>query len=184
MAGKLKHGALCAGAALAALSLLAACKREERLFRARAPASGSVHTVRLSPLQPGEKQTEAKVKNDYEKNAYAISQGQKYFETFNCAGCHSHGGGGMGPALMDDKWRYGSEPDQIFATITEGRPNGMPSFRGHITDDQAWDLVSYVRSLSGLDDPNASPGREDHISGKQPENTRPRQDPRNSETPG
>ena len=34
----------------------------------------------------------------------------------------------MGPALMDDEWRYGGRIDQIAATIMEGRPGGMPSF--------------------------------------------------------
>ena len=32
----------------------------------------------------------------------------------------------------------------------KGRPNGMPSFRGRIPEDQIWQLVAYVRSLSGL----------------------------------
>jgi mono/diheme cytochrome c family protein len=27
---------------------------------------------------------------------------------------------------MDDKWLYGSEPENIVASILEGRPNGMP----------------------------------------------------------
>ena len=36
----------------------------------------------------------------------------------------------MGPPLMDDKWIYGYEPEQVFATIVEGRPNGMPAFGG------------------------------------------------------
>ena len=45
----------------------------------------------------------------------------------NCVGCHSHGGGGMGPALMDGQWRYGGRIDQIATTIAEGRPNGMPA---------------------------------------------------------
>ena len=31
---------------------------------------------------------------------------------------------------MDDKWIYGYEPEQIFATISQGRPNGMPAFGG------------------------------------------------------
>ena len=56
----------------------------------------------------------------------------------------------MGPPLMDDEWIYGSEPENIFATIVEGRPNGMPSFRGRIPDYQVWQLVAYVRSMSGL----------------------------------
>ena len=56
----------------------------------------------------------------------------------------------MGPPLIDDKWIYGSDPDQIFATIMQGRPNGMPSFRGKIPDYQVWQLAAYVRSLGGL----------------------------------
>ena len=30
---------------------------------------------------------------------------------------------------MDDKWIYGSRPEQIYSDIVQGRPNGMPSLR-------------------------------------------------------
>jgi cytochrome c oxidase cbb3-type subunit 3 len=50
---------------------------------------------------------------------------------------------------MDDLWIYGSAPDNLFATIVEGRPNGMPSFRDKIPDDQIWEIAAYVRTLSG-----------------------------------
>src|SRR5690348_16298225 len=69
-----------------------------------------------------------KTPHQYEQNAYAVSQGKNLFRTFNCSGCHSQGGGGMGPPLMDGRWRYGGEPQDIFAIITGGRPNGMPAF--------------------------------------------------------
>src|SRR5204862_1075855 len=90
------------------------------------------------------------VRNEYEENAYALSEGQHLYDYFNCVGCHAHGGGGMGPALMDDKWIYGYNPGQIFASIVQGRPNGMPAFRDRIVDYQVWQLAAYVRSLSGL----------------------------------
>jgi cytochrome c oxidase cbb3-type subunit 3 len=64
-------------------------------------------------------------------------------------GCHSHGGGGMGPALMDGKWRYGGRIDQIAASIAEGRPNGMPAWRGKLTEQQMWQLAAYVRPCPG-----------------------------------
>ena len=55
-----------------------------------------------------------------------------------------------GPALMDDEWLYGSEPAQhLRRRIVQGRPNGMPSFGGHIPEDQVWQIVAYVRSMSG-----------------------------------
>src|SRR4051812_46625571 len=95
------------------------CKREERGFRIAPPSADKVHTTSLSDLHPGGASTPTGVKNGYEENAYATAQGQRLFTAFNCVGCHAHGGGGMGPALMDNKWIYGSEPDQIFSSIVE-----------------------------------------------------------------
>lgn len=73
--------------------------------------------------------------------------------------CHFHGGGGIGPPLMDDLWIYGSEPENIFATIVQSRPNGMPSFGGKIPEFQVWQLAAYVRSLSGLTPKDSRNGR-------------------------
>jgi cytochrome c oxidase cbb3-type subunit 3 len=70
---------------------------------------------------------------------------------------------------MDSKWRYGSEPDNIYATIVEGRPNGMPSFRGKIPEQQVWQIVAYVRSMSGLVRMDVAPSRSDTMSAKPPE---------------
>ena len=58
-----------------------------------------------------------------------IAAGKQLFSAMNCVGCHFNGGGGMGPPLMDNIWIYGNSIENIAATIREGRPNGMPSFR-------------------------------------------------------
>ena len=68
----------------------------------------------------------------YEQNAYAVAEGKRLYNAYNCVGCHQQGGGGIGPALMDSTWIYGSRPEQIYADIVQGRPNGMPSFAGKI----------------------------------------------------
>ena len=73
---------------------------------------------------------------------------------------------------MDEQWIYGSRPDEIFATIMEGRPNGMPSFGGRISEYQAWQIVAYVRSMNGLSTSDAAPGRGDAMAGPKPENSR------------
>ena len=73
---------------------------------------------------------------------------------------------------MDDQWIYGSAPDAIFATIMNGRPNGMPSFRGRLTEAQAWQLVAYVRSLSGLAPKQAATNRAESLYGAPPEANR------------
>jgi cytochrome c oxidase cbb3-type subunit III len=135
---------------------LLACEREQRQYQ--------VPAAQASQYAP--EHTRA------EENAYAVAQGKTLFRWFNCSGCHSAGGGGMGPALMDDKWFYGSEREKVYETIMNGRPNGMPAFKGKITDDQAWQLVAYVRSMSGWVAKDVAPGRADSLYPGEPENAR------------
>ncbi|HXT16131.1 MAG TPA: c-type cytochrome [Gemmatimonadaceae bacterium] len=150
-----------AGACTLAL-LAAACEREERHLN-EPPPKPPTQFVAQVPLQPGPTFINDTSEGPYDDNAYSASEGQVLFEQMNCSGCHSNGGGGMGPALMDDEWSYGSLPQQIFATIAEGRPNGMPSWKHRLNNQQIWQLVSYVRSLSGLTPKGARPNREDHM---------------------
>jgi cytochrome c oxidase cbb3-type subunit 3 len=107
-----------------------------------------------------------------ESSAYELAQGKQWYRWYNCVGCHAQGGGSIGPALMDDQWIYGSRPDDIFATIMDGRPNGMPSFRGRIPEAQAWQLVAYVRSMSGLVSADVATSRAEGMFGAPPENRR------------
>jgi cytochrome c oxidase cbb3-type subunit 3 len=84
----------------------------------------------------------------YYDNADAVNTGKRLFGQYNCSGCHSNGGGGMGPSLMDGAWIYGGRLEQIHQTLVEGRPNGMPTWGGKIPDQQLWQLSAYVRSMS------------------------------------
>ena len=155
---------------LAMVAALCACDREERQSRGKpigetVPASVSPDTVfpgtgKLPPLDPRAAA--------YERNASAIAEGQRLYSWMNCAGCHFHGGGGMGVALMDDKWRYGGRIDQIVASIAEGRPNGMPAWRGRLTEQQMWQIAAYVRSLSGQAPKDAVAARPDETSSTPP----------------
>jgi cytochrome c oxidase cbb3-type subunit III len=140
--------------AVSLASLLVACDREEREFT----------ELPESPTR-------------YDDNAFAISRGQKLYNAMNCVGCHSNGGGGMGPPLMDAAWIYGSDPSTIRETIVKGRPNGMPSFEGRLTEQQQWQIVAYVRSLSGLTENMATASRSDHM------NVSPNLQLRHEETP-
>ena len=89
------------------------CKREERGFRVQPPNPSDAEQHAVSELVPGGKTPSPPMKLDYEENAYAMSEGQRWYQSFNCVGCHAHGGGGMGPPLMDAQWLYGSKPEQI-----------------------------------------------------------------------
>ncbi len=171
--------------ALAAVALLSvlACEREERRFLEMPSAAGRRNTERLVSLVPGPYTADVRVDNPYGYNAYAISEGKRLFSWYNCQGCHANGGGGMGPPLMDDRWRYGSDPEQIFATIWEGRPNGMPSFRGKMPEYQAWQLVAYVQSLSGNVPKDAAGGRQDNMQVRKQEQALPDLEPEKEPAP-
>jgi cytochrome c oxidase cbb3-type subunit 3 len=123
------------------------------------------------------------LKNPYEDNAYAVAEGQRLYEWFNCVGCHAHGGGGMGPPLMDDQWIYGGAPQNIFATIVEGRPNGMPAFGHKLSPTEVWQLVAYVRSLSGQVRKDVASGRTDHMNVKESEQSTEQEQPKNTGLP-
>jgi cytochrome c oxidase cbb3-type subunit 3 len=104
----------------------------------------------LVPLAPGAGTPVWEKTNlgaEYAGNDEMIQAGKQLYAAMNCVGCHSHGGGGMGPPLMDNTWIYGSSLEHIVSTIREGRPNGMPSFRGRLPDEQIWQIAAYVRSL-------------------------------------
>jgi cytochrome c oxidase cbb3-type subunit 3 len=94
---------LAIGVSLFTAFLASACRREERRFREVAPSTTATSVASAVNLQPGPTYTVTQTHGPYEYNAYAISEGKTLFNQFNCSGCHSNGGGGMGPPLMDDK---------------------------------------------------------------------------------
>jgi cytochrome c oxidase cbb3-type subunit 3 len=153
-----------------AMMLVAGCDRDARDSRGK-PLGESVPELGSSPdtIFPGTTPPPLDPRlAAYERNAFAIAQGQELYKRMNCVGCHFHGGGGMGPALMDDEWRYGGRIDQIAATIAEGRPNGMPAWRNKLTKQQIWQLAAYVRSLSGQAPKDAVSARNDELSNTPP----------------
>jgi cytochrome c oxidase cbb3-type subunit 3 len=160
------------------------CKREERRFREVPPAADATTNVVMSSLQPGPSIVSVATEHPYDKNAYAIAQGKRLYVQMNCAGCHGLAGGGtIGPPLMDAKWIYGADPSNIFSTIVEGRPNGMPSFRGKLSNDQVWQLAAYVRDLAGLHRKDVRNSRSDDMGAVPDEQNRNRQTPRPSNEP-
>lgn len=88
--------------------------------------------------------------NPLEHDASAVTEGQQLYNRMNCAGCHGYTAkGGMGPDLTDTHWRYGGTPVQIFKSIYEGRPQGMPSWGRALPQRSIWQLTRYIESLGG-----------------------------------
>jgi cytochrome c oxidase cbb3-type subunit 3 len=138
------------------------CKREQRVFDPGASGAQIANGVQVNEVHAGTN-VEPFTGTKYEESAYAVSEGKRLYSAYNCSGCHQHGGGGIGPALMDATWIYGSRPEQIYSTIVQGRPNGMPSFGGKIPDYQVWELAAYVRSMSGQLPSDVAPSRSDEM---------------------
>jgi cytochrome c oxidase cbb3-type subunit 3 len=164
---------------LLVLGLAAAgCPREGRNFRSLPAANARPLPARLVSLQPGAPLPKQAAGGPYEGNAWAISQGERLYEQYNCVGCHFHGGGGIGPPLMDELWVYGGSGQNIHDSIVQGRPNGMPSYGGHIPDDQVWMIAAYVRTLSGQVPKPERPTRNDELFPHPSEQAMPRQTPK------
>lgn len=96
--------------------------------------------------------TPVAVKNPYEGNQNATRTGGQLFIAYNCLDCHgAEGSGAMGPSFQDGRWHFGGSPGEVFESIYQGRPDGMPAWGGRITNDQIWMLTAYVRSLASKD---------------------------------
>ena len=92
------------------------------------------------------------VSNPYEGDKRAITVGGQLFVGYNCLDCHgAEGSGAMGPSFQDGRWHFGGSAGEVFESIYQGRPDGMPAWGGRISNDQIWMLTAYVRSLSSKD---------------------------------
>jgi mono/diheme cytochrome c family protein len=141
---------------LAAVAVLGvACERQPRVT----PPAGNLterHQVTERragppPATPPPPAAERREQPDEE----TLAEGRILYNQYNCSGCHAAGGGAIGPALIDDEWIYGDGLDNIFYTIVEGRPQGMPAFRGRIPDGQIRTIAQFVQSLTAP--PDAAP---------------------------
>jgi mono/diheme cytochrome c family protein len=128
--------------------------------RAAAPDSGVDSSASRGPgVRPG---INASVligaTNPYTGRTDAIVTGRQLFTGMNCSGCHSgYAGGGMGPNLRDSLWIYGSSDADLYATIAEGRPNGMPAWGERLPTQQIWQIIAYLRTLGSEAEPVKPP---------------------------
>ncbi|HEX3661478.1 MAG TPA: c-type cytochrome [Acidobacteriaceae bacterium] len=143
---------ICLLAAFTALLTLAlGCNSE--------PSPVAVSTTPAIPTSvgpvPGAVSPPATWTNPYAGNQMAMQDGWRLFNWYNCSGCHGgHGGGGMGPSLRRPNKIFGNRDDQIFSSIAEGRGKGMPAWGTKIPEDQIWQLVTYIKSMRTLQEPD------------------------------
>jgi cytochrome c oxidase cbb3-type subunit III len=165
---------LCTAMALLVLPL--GCRREQRVFDPGSSGTQLADGTALNEVHAGGSVPVPDI-SKYEGSAYAVAEGKRLYSAYNCVGCHAQGGGAIGPALMDSVWIYGSQPQQIYSDIVQGRPNGMPSFGGKLPDYQVWELVAYVRSMSGQLPSDVAPSRSDQMPVAKAEQARQKEHP-------
>jgi putative heme-binding domain-containing protein len=87
-------------------------------------------------------------KNPAIGNPEAIAKGAKLYGG-SCAGCHGpDGSGGRGPNLVRRAAWHALTDEGAFATIRNGVPGAdMPATK--LPDDQTWELVAFVKALTG-----------------------------------
>jgi cytochrome c oxidase cbb3-type subunit III len=115
------------------------------------PNEGALARVALGDIAGvGNNTLATTVKNPYSGDMAAIKQGQELFVGMNCAACHGYDlKGGMGPDLTDTYWRYGGSPADIYKSIFEGRPQGMPAWGRTIPPALIWKVAAYIQSKGG-----------------------------------
>ena len=80
-----------------------------------------------------------------------VRSGERLFER-RCSRCHGIGatGGDDGPDLTTGELRHASTDAGLFNVVSNGIPNTeMPGLRRGGTDQAVWQLVAYLRSLTG-----------------------------------
>jgi len=159
-----------------ALAFVLGCQREQRVLDPGAAGTQIADGTALNEVHAGGASPSGDI-TKYEGSAYAVAEGKRLYSAYNCVGCHAQGGGAIGPALMDSIWIYGSKPQQIYSDIVQGRPNGMPSFAGKLPDYQVWELVAYVRSMSGQLPSDVAPSRSDQMPVAKAEQARSKEHP-------
>jgi cytochrome c oxidase cbb3-type subunit 3 len=115
------------------------------------PPEGALAQVAIGDLAGvGNNTLDAQVANPYANDHAAVEVGHEIFVNMNCAGCHGYDlKGGMGPDLTDTYWRYGGSPADIYKSIYEGRPQGMPAWGRALPPQVIWKVVSYIQSKGG-----------------------------------
>lgn len=118
------------------------------------------------PRQPNELQLKAE---EIGVTPAVLAAGRHVYRT-NCAMCHAQDGGGvagLGKGLRNSEFVGSSEDEDLFKLIVAGRPAdhaenttgvAMPARGlGRLPDEQIWNVVAYLRSLQGEDEPTPGP---------------------------
>src|SRR4029079_734533 len=85
----------------------------------------------------------------------AVVAGQRLYDQ-GCAGCHAAAGQGSDRApALSVRLAQGSEDGAVFHSIREGVPGTAMTPHRELSDQQTWQLVSYIKRLARIIGPTA-----------------------------
>ncbi|HJZ71166.1 MAG TPA: PQQ-dependent dehydrogenase, methanol/ethanol family [Vicinamibacterales bacterium] len=111
--------------------------------------------VAFAAVAPAAQQSDT-TRNPLAARPDAADAGRRLYDQ-TCQSCHGPAGQGeRAPALDRGTFAHGNEDGDLFHTIRTGVPGSqMPPFPG-LTDEQTWQLVTYIRSLASDGRPSAN----------------------------
>ena len=124
-----------------------------------------------------------------ELSSESIARGKELYEgSIECVKCHGPAGRGNGPSAFEltdnagnpifpadltqlNTFRGGAAPEQVYLRLRTGLTGSpMPSFADALSEEQTWDLVNYIFSLSAEELPEPAVLLvSKHISGSLPD---------------
>jgi cytochrome c-L len=87
--------------------------------------------------------------NPYSGDEQAVAEGQRLYARW-CQSCHlPDGSGGMGPSLIDERWKYQRLPSDVgmFEIIYAGGAGAMQAFGLRLDEDEILKLMAHLEAL-------------------------------------
>ncbi len=139
------RGRLIAAAAAAGFALAVAVQ-----------VSAAAATAQEHPAEPHQHADAQALENPVEPTRESLVAGRQRY-VFLCRQCHGNRGagdgdmshaGGIPSDFTDDVWTHGASDGEIFTVIKEGVTADMQGYGNQLRDEDIWNLVNYIKSLS------------------------------------
>ena len=118
--------------------------------------SAAAGTVQEHPAEPHQHAAAQALENPIEATRESLAAGRQRY-VFLCRQCHGNRGagdgdmshaGGIPSDFTDDVWTHGASDGEIFTVIKEGVTADMQGYGNQLRDEDIWNLVNYIKSLS------------------------------------
>jgi mono/diheme cytochrome c family protein len=109
------------------------------------------------PAEPHTHEAGQALVNPVEATPESIARGRQRY-VFSCRQCHGNSGkgdgdmshaGGVPSDFTDAVWQHGETAGEIFLVIRDGVTADMQAYANQIPEEDIWNLVNYIRSLTG-----------------------------------